>query len=60
MHLEKLDVNFQQLSKHAVADIPIWRQAAVRYAGPDKNESKSYSFEQKGVNDNSRELEEKQ
>ena len=39
MHLEKLDVNCQQMSKHAVTDIPIWRQTAVRYAGPDKNES---------------------
>jgi len=40
MHIEKLDVDFQQISKHAVADNPIWRQTAVRYAGPDKNESR--------------------
>ena len=37
MHIEKLDVDFQQISKHAVADNPIWRQTVVR-AGPlDKN-----------------------
>ena len=40
MHLEKLDVDFQQMSKHAVADNPILRQTAVRNAGPDKNESR--------------------
>ena len=40
MHIEKLDVDFQQTSKHAVADSPIWRPTAVRYAGPDKNESR--------------------
>jgi len=39
MHIEKLDVDFQQMSKHAVADKPIWRRTAGRYAGPDKNES---------------------
>ena len=40
MHIEKLDVDFQQKSKHAVANSPIWRQTVVRYAGPDKNESR--------------------
>ena len=40
MHIEKLDVDSQQKSTHAVADSPIWRQTAVRYAGPDKNESR--------------------
>ena len=40
MHIEKLDVDFQQTSKQAVTDNPISRQTAVRYAGPDKNESR--------------------
>jgi len=40
MHIEKLDVDFQQISNHAVADNPIWRQTAVHYARPDKNESR--------------------
>ena len=40
MHIERLDFDFQQISKYAVADSPIWRQTAVRYVGPDKNESR--------------------
>ena len=44
MHIEKLDVNFQQMSKHAVADNPIDKKRV------DKN---SYSLEQKGINESS-------
>ena len=42
MCIEKLDVDFQQISKNAVADNSIGRRSetTVRYAGPDKNESR--------------------
>ena len=61
MHIERLNVDFQQISEYAVADSPIWRQTAVRYAGPDKTrvDKNSYPLEKKGVNESSRELEAK-
>ena len=34
------NIDFQHISKRAVADNPIWTQAAVCNAGPDKNKSR--------------------
>ena len=64
MHREAFisHVDFQQISRHAVADNPIWRQTTVLNARPDKNESQQ-RFElfgsRKTVNESSLELEPK-
>ena len=67
MHIEKLEDVTQQISKHAVADNPIWRQTTVRIdrARRKRESTKVQLFsllvlkDQKRVNESSRELEAK-